>query len=265
MRLDFGAILKKSGKNKESKSLALLLLLALSGCNGIDRLIYGHSDPKIPPAPAPLWIGIDGQSNGAMGGYPNYSMTGHVWINKEYYDDLTMFQPTKEHPVMHSAPWVMMADEIYRRTGRDVYLVNVCKGAQSAHMLATTYSGPLFEACRRYPISLICWTQGEADPLTTAQEYYDTMKDLITRIRQMGCKAKWGIALDGWIPGGQGDPRGGQLKLIADGWAFQGADVDAIRDLGGPLTNDGKLHIAVPGYPEFARRWLEPVLKVLDK
>ena len=238
-------------------ALIALATLSCAGCNTFHRLTgssHGGSDKE-------LVVVVYGQSNAACGGgTPVWSQTNQVQINHVYTsDDFTPGTPTTVNPVTHGYPYIYMADAYYEQNRRPVTIINVAVGGCSLWNLTDPSFGHIqrFETVvQKYQPDVILWTQGESDQYTTKADYYQQMKSLIALSHSLCDKAQWYVSLDGWYPMGQGDVRGAQQELIADGVAKQGPDVDEMRGHPEWVTPD-RLHLNDSGFHEFGRRWFD--------
>lgn len=226
------------------KKLILLVAVLLSGCHSLDRFTGNHrhdreegSGAVVHDMPMPVDVhAIAGQSNGVspMNSHaPVYSMTGRVQIidNKTF---TTWTTPTASNPMVRNIAWIYLGDMLAEKTGRIQRFVNISNGNTSTRNWMQ-YKSQLVEAVKRYQPADLAWIQGESDQVENIpyDEAYADMKELILATRDVCPAMQWYIALDGYIPEPgsreQAAIRRVQRRLIAEGYAKEGPDIDEMR------------------------------------
>jgi hypothetical protein len=217
-----------------------LVLILLFGCHKrIDRLIGGEIKKD------EITIIISGQSNGVSStdnttphATSVWSETGEVYLTYHRGGEDWVHQvPTKSKPSIRSASWIYMGDELARRTGKAVHIVNVAHGNTSSVDYNRYYAEEMYLAIGAYDPDLLIWVQGESDRFQglTFQQSYDAMKALIDGSRKIKPGLKWYVALDGYANSANYQDsvdmpvRKAQQKLIDERIVFAGADIDRMR------------------------------------
>jgi hypothetical protein len=176
---------------------------------------------------------IAGQSNSVSpgnGAAPIYSQTGLVTINDWYVNRYTFRVPTASDPNTSGYTWVNLGDQM----NREVFFNLVGNGGTSTRQWVEKYHTNIVNALKEKHYSALIWVQGESDAglKISAEESYQNLKWIINESRTIQPDLIWYVALDGFtIQGGSavGPAREAQKRIIAEGLARPGADLDAVR------------------------------------
>lgn len=233
--------------------MSILVHLA-SGCGGA----VGPN-----PAPgAPLRFLVAGQSNSlspASGAAPIASQTGLVTINDAGHSPRRFRVPTAADPNDTGLTWIKLGDLMGVPVTFNVIGVSSTTSQQWRDSLHTRITDAL--SAGRY--TAILWTQGESDAMNQmdAETSYQNLKFLIDESRSIQPGITWIMALDGagvfTKPATPSGPcRTAVLRLIAQGDALPGADIDSLRSDPSNFF-PGLADITGPGFDRFAALWLE--------
>lgn len=207
----------------------------------------------------PYTILIAGQSNAVAGalaptdiGISKTKKVSVVFDGKETV-------PTEKEPITHSLTWIRLGDMIAERTGRDVRIVNVASGATTSDQWAEELKGRIPDALIRYRPDVVLWIQGESDTDKnfSSEHVYENLR----KIANQAGNVPFYCALDGYFHRTGEEPKKGfeiraaQERLIREGRAQLGVDVDALRVPG--VVAEDKMHFTGPGFETFARMWFE--------
>lgn len=235
------------------KTTLLILTLLMIGC------AESHPrDLKLPPSPRFL---IAGQSNGvspAQSHAPYWSQTGRVTVT-DIYHGKGLRIPTSANPMDGSIAWIYLGDYL----NRDVTFVNIAIGSQSTRKWRYQHFVDVMEpSLRSQRFDAILWVQGESDrgEFFTEQETYENMKWLIQSSQKIQPLLQWVVAIDSNRWDTKDNPtRRAQKRIIAEGLAFQGPDLDTIRENPAWVEASGDEFVG-DGLREHGRLWYE-VLK----
>lgn len=159
-----------------------------------------------------------------------------------------------------SVIWVLMANLMNEKMEID----NVAEGGTS---IAMWVDGPdnrgnaapldtrIFNALKTKKYDALLWTQGETDYFnhTKSKTYYNKLKQLILMTQAVQPNLVWYVALT--TDGPPNNPiRRAQEKIIAEGLAREGADLDQLRKTPAYVDPDDR-HIDGAGYDALARMW----------
>ena len=199
--------------------------------------------------PGPLKFLVAGQSNGVSRGQYGlvwyYSHTSLVTLNDYYSRGVRI--PTASNPMNGGLAWIMLGDLIAKPIEFNIIAV----GGTSTQQWRDTYFNKIKVALSSSNYSAILWVQGESDwgLQFTSEQTYQNMKWLITEANKVR-NVPWYVCLDGF----GGAPRAAQIRIIAEGLAFAGPDVDDMRKTSKWFEASGA-EIIEDGLHEFARRW----------
>lgn len=215
----------------------------LMGC-GLER----SETPILKFSDKPRFL-IAGQSNSVSRAdqHPaHYSSTGLVQINDIYTATPTeLFVPTPSRPSMAGVAWIYLGDKL----NREVTFRLVGEGNTTSRYWKSTLYQRIQNALLNENFDAILWVQGESDIMEgiPEQETYENMRFIILESRKVRAGIKWFVALDS----NKGLPddnrvRRAQRRIIAEGLAFAGPDVDPIHNnpaytdaSGGDFAGDG--------------------------
>lgn len=202
---------------------------------------------------------IAGQSNSvspANGAAPIYSQTGKVTINDYYNNRYVLRVPTASDPQDSGFTWIYLGDLLNREVSFNV----VGNGGTSTKQWVEKYHENIVKALNVSHYTAVLWVQGESDAglHMTAEESYQNLKWVINESRTIQPGLIWYVALDGYtIENGQavGPAREAQKRLIAEGWAREGADLDALRILHSTTFEPSFGELTGAGFQEYAAMW----------
>lgn len=229
-------------------ALLVWLLIPVSGCNLLTRDTHNTSS-----------FLIAGQSNGTSGIQgtqgPIASVTGHVTIH-----DVAGFSgiPTETRPSSVSITWVYLGDMLTGALVSDVQFVNISRGNTSTDQwIQNGWYKDIGPKARSSKATAVLWVQGESDGLQNlgVEQTYQNMKQMILDSRQYVPDLKWYVALDSY----QSDnPHVAQQRLISEGLAFKGPDIDLMR-IDEPTWFEGsKAEFSnIEGFKGHAQAWFD--------
>lgn len=214
--------------NLKRSLIAIIYANIAFGCGGGNMVV----------AEGPIELLVSGQSNaisGTNGQMPFYSVTGHVLVNDfncewatgeaTCYGGMDMVVPTKEHAIHSNQTWILLGDELYKRTGRDVYIYTVARGgSHTSDFIRDNDWLSLFKNTLSVKPNICAnlWIQGESEKGYATQDTYANMRMLIDASRSVHPSLTWFVALDAYA-------REAQQQLIAEGIVRQGVDIDLLR------------------------------------
>lgn len=145
--------------------------------------------------------------------------------------------PSQDDRLQANACWIVCGDLLAETTGEPVGFMNVAVSATSSD--AWKPDGGCFPALEALlserPFAAILWGQGESDVLGKLSETtsYQNMKDMIEASRAIRPDIPWIVALDSLktdVPYDDLPVRRAQRRIIDEGLALQGPDLDQIRE-----------------------------------
>ena len=213
------------------KIILLMLLLAIAMHLTACARVTGGS--RITFSASPKFL-IAGQSNGvspAQLHMPYWSQTGLVTVT-DVYGGRIQRVPTQTNPIDSSITWIYLGDRI----NRTVEFVNIALGNQSTQKWSDTHFDSMMKpAIEASDFDAVLWVQGESDiaEFIPEETTYSNMKSLITRSREIRPGLVWFVALDSDITGrykGTNSVRRSQQRIINEGLAQQGPDLDQLRE-----------------------------------
>ncbi len=230
-----------------TEKLLVIFLMFIVGCNST-----GQSGPE-------LKILVAGQSNATSldrGDPYVYSITGLVRANDFRHDNAVRI-PTPNDPMDSNLSWIRLGDLM----SRPVMFMNIAQGGTTIDQWNTQFFNLIDEQVSMTKFDAVLWVQGETDFYngTTESDYYNGLKALIEHSRVTDPSLKWFIAITSDGPDGNAI-REAQLRLINDGIAFQGPDIDQAIRTNPAWTMDGTnglQHIAHDGHTQHAKLWFE--------
>ncbi len=249
-------------------SLIFILSFAVSPSSSGTSLLttYGEKKEKLIGAK----FLIAGQSNSvspANGAQPIFSMTGLTSINDYYHNPKKIRVPTKSDPNDSGMTWIYLGDLLNRRISFNMIGI----GSTSTRKWAQIHKEELINALRlgQGNYTAIIWVQGESDAAEGigAEESYTNLKLIIEESRRVQPGIPWYISLNGLTfagPNPMGPARFAQIRLIQEGIARAGADLDILRKDPNNFQPDGA-ELAGNGFKEFAIAWAEILRKDLDE
>jgi len=193
---------------------------------------------------------VAGQSNALsipLGLEPPISRTGMVSVNKrnkELNSDLlgdpdfhAFLVPSPGNVLSANACWIVCGDLLAERFNEPFGFVNVAISNTSSMCWkpgAQCYKH-LEAALKARPYAAVLWGQGESDVIDNLPEKtsYENMRAMIEASRAIRPGIPWIIALDSLkadAPYDELPVRRAQRKIISEGLALQGPDMDTIRD-----------------------------------
>lgn len=211
----------------------------------------------------PIKLLVSGQSNAVSPSNedtPIYSATGHVWVN-DYYcerssDDpcwggMEMIVPIKGHTIHANQVWIILGDELFKMTGRDVYIYNIASGGRATDFFLSNYWLPQFKniLATKPDICANLWIQGESEEGYSTQQTYNNMHMIVDTSRTIHPALPWFVALDAFA-------REAQQRLITEGIVYKGADIDLLRATPS-YFQDNLLEFKGEGHRAHAFAWLE--------
>lgn len=245
----------------------VLAVFGLMGCNNLERLLHGREVDALrhnPPTQTDevISVGVTGQSNGVSMAITAtdraYSTTGMVTLIDE---NGTETSPTAQNPADTSLAWVYLGDMIATRTGKRVRIVNLSIGSTDSTQWATQYASRIAGAESKYNLDFVLWVQGENDTFNhfSTETSYQNLKSIIAQAGSV----PFYCALDGYMPGLDKEPvRDAQKRVIAEGLARQGPDIDALRL--NPANMEWTLiHFSGQGFASHAQAWFDILQGVL--
>lgn len=223
--------------------MILTLLVFMSGC-GSDG---GKNYPRFLVA---------GQSNSvapANGAAPTWPRNGLVTINDYYHDRYQFRIPTQADPNDSGYTWIDLGDLM----GEPVFFNLVGNGGTSSRQWVDTYDENILKALAVTPYTAVLWVQGESDRGLgiSAEESYSNLKTVIERSRAVQPGLPWYVALDGGSVDG-GPARTAQLRLIQEGIALAGPDIDELRKDHSNFEADLS-EFQGPGFQRHAQAWFQ--------
>lgn len=246
------------------------MLVPLCGCNALSKLYDHQGNTKFGgQSTKELVILVAGQSN-AVSDISNvepspplvYSVTGRVTVVHAFHYEESNGIPTQAKPLRHSAAWIHLGDMIVTQTGRSVKVVNISHGGTSTREYLV-WKEEMQNTIATLKPDFVLWVQGESDTMQgiPTEESYSNMKQIIGDTYK---QAHWFIALDGYCPTDMSGIRETQRRLIAEGIATQGPDIDRMRGMHRewfdydalPVRAGGGAEFANDGLLEHAKAWL---------
>jgi hypothetical protein len=220
-------------------------------------ILYGCS-PAVVKLPASPKFLVAGQSNAVCPAqeHPHYwSQTGRVTVT-DYYHGMVRRIPTRDNPMDGSIVWIYTGDMLER----DVTFVNVARGAQNTHKwLHEHLEGRLKPAMAKEKFDAVLWVQGESDWLEnfTEEQTYTNMRKLIIGSRKLQGNIPWFVAINSaHTEPPENRVRKAQKRIIAEGLALAGPDLDSIRE-NPAWVEKTRIEYVGEGIKEHGRRWAE--------
>lgn len=227
------------------KWTALIGLLLLLGChrNNPMRALSGPEDSD------GRYYLVAGQSNAKadlQDPESFYSSTGQVQITEGGH----LYTPTVNHKASEGITWLLAGDSLVLKYSQPYVFDNIAVGGSSISDWTANYKDNLTGKLGNVKVDAIIWVQGETDGMhgMAEDDYYSQLKNLILLSRTVQKNVPWYVAIDGM---NSAAIRNAQHRIIAEGLAYEGPDVDDIRmtpanTIGADLTNAGmKAHAAL--------------------
>ena len=169
---------------------------------------------------------IAGQSNSvspAQGDFSSYfSQTGRVTLNDYYRDPTRFFVPTSTDTLNSAVSWICLGDLFVKPSRFHI----VGRGGTSTRQWVDTLYVNITEALQENDYDAVLWVQGESDAgIISEEETLENMRIIISRSRAVK-DIPWYVAIDGML---REPTRRAQERLIQEGYAKRGADLDRIR------------------------------------
>lgn len=250
----------------------IVLLPLLTGCDQWKKFATGTQSSS--SSGAPISAVVFGQSNAvspANGQILRYSITGMVSVNDYYcdggdaysnppkcFEGMAMVTPSERFPIRSNQTWLILGDMLYGLTGRATIFYNTARGGSSTQQLLDRgeFENTL-SVLRAHPeIKFLIWNQGEAETDPTGNESYSNLKYMIERTKGIRPDLIWVIALNS-------NGRMAQERLISEGLALQGPDIDLVRRRQSIELNNPSIEFEGQGHEFHAQAWFE-VLKSLQ-
>lgn len=203
----------------------LLPLLLLTACAEPAVQTF----PKFSTQPKFLVAGQSNAVSPAQEHPPYYSQTGLTAVT-DYYGDGTLRVPTAANPVNGSIAWIYAGDALSIPCSFD----NIAQGNQSAYRWNTVhFTNRMLPKLQAGSYDAVLWIQGESDlgEHYTEEQTYQNMRELILKAKSVAPSLPWIIALNSnkTVPV-ENSVRRAQRRIIADGLAFEGPDLDVLRN-----------------------------------
>ncbi len=184
-------------------------------------------------------------------------MSGLTSINNYYHDPKNIRVPTKSDPNDSGMSWIYLGDMLNRKVSFNVIAI----GSTSTRKWVQIHKEKLIEELHlgHGNYTAIIWVQGEADAAEGigAEESYANLKQIIAESRKIQPGIPWYISLNGLTfagPNPMGPARFAQIKLIHEGVARAGADLDVLRKDPSNFEPSGA-ELVGKGFKEFANEW----------
>lgn len=228
--------------------LFVMSLVLLVGCAGSGRSLKFSASPRFL---------IAGQSNSVSPaqGHPwYYSQTGRVTLN-DYYNGNAMRIPTASDPMQGSISWIYLGDYL----NRDVTFMNVGVGGTSTKKWNDYLYLRITEQLEQGEFDALLWVQGESDigEHFSEEETYSNMVSIINKTRAVKHNLVWFVAINSMKPDLKNNSvRRAQLRVIEQGYALRGPDLDVIRENPEWVETSGAEYVG-EGLREHGRLWFE--------
>lgn len=231
----------------------LPFLILLIGCQHRNNANVVFGDKEFEKSD----ILVVGQSNGLSqlrGTALRYSTSGRVKVN-DPTRTMVPTVPTIEQPQNASIAWIALGESIVERTNQDITITNMSVSSSNIYYWRHDIIDIFKEAVNNCFPRYILWIQGEQDAVdrTSEEDYYQSLKFLI----QNTSGPRWIVAMNGltW----DSPIRRAQQRIINEGLALQGPDLDALRnDPSIQMTGD-RLHFSGTGFKSFADSWIPKI------
>lgn len=240
--------------------VSIFIFVPFELSRGKVREVFNYISPPVKLDGAKFLVA--GQSNSvspANGAKPIYSMTGLTSINNYYHEPKKIRVPTKLDPNDSGMTWIYLGDMLNRQVSFNVIGV----GSTSTRKWVQVHKNELLSELRlgKGSYSAIIWVQGESDAAEGigADESYVNLKRIIQESRGIQPGIPWYISLNGLTfagPNPMGPARFAQIKLVQEGVARAGADLDILRKDPNNFEPSGG-ELSGPGFRKFARAWYE--------
>jgi hypothetical protein len=200
------------------KHLTLIVMsLALTGCAELGMRADGE--------PESFRFLVAGQSNGVsyMQGTQGLlsSVTGRVVIHDlAGCNGVAMNCPS-------SLTWIYLGDMLAGTYRQSIIFHNISRGNTSTDQwIQNGWYKDIGRMAKQNNVTAVLWVQGESDALAGNIDTYANMKKMILDSRKQVPNLKWFVALNGFTSSW---PRECQNRLISEGLAYRGVDVDTLR------------------------------------
>lgn len=203
---------------------------------------------------------IAGQSNAvspANGEPAIWPQNGLTTINDYYHNPLHFRVPTQSDPNDSGFVWIHLGDLFNQPTFFNI----VAHGGTTTRQWVQSFHQEIIDALRAEQYSAVLWVQGESDTgqHLSAEESYQNMKFIIEESKKIQPGIFWFVAQDGHgdLLGKNDTPvRQAQLRIIAEGIAFCGPDIDQLRQ--DPNNFEPGLgEFKSPGFQNHAQAWFD--------
>ena len=192
---------------------------------------------------------VAGQSNSVSpgNGSTGYSKLGKTTIN-DFYNGNEFRVPTQAQPMDSGLAWLELGD-LFKKPVRFTSVGNGGTNTRKwrdylyLRIMERLNTGEKFDA--------LLWIQGESDAGEgfSEQESYENLKWVILETRKVDPNLKWFVALD--------KTPGAQMRVIREGLAFQGPDIDALRSKDASWFEPTGGEFAGEGFRQHALAWFE--------
>ncbi len=252
------------------RTLFLLIgLVLVSGCqkHRLFSSIHGSDDNN-------LEIMVTGQSNAVSpsnSAETYYSTSDRV--QHKYRDPMTEVWVgpkliTESEPISTHVAWLKLGDKLSGIYGGSIVFRNYGFGNTTSVKFKNDHEGILsaiLQELKHNPIDVILWVQGESDVFENIAEEdsYQSMKYIFTRMHEEAPHAVIYCAKNSSsrTRNGSGGPiRRAQERIIQEGYARRGPDVDELRRNAANLLGGTDEEFVGPGLEAHAQVWFD-VLK----
>lgn len=213
------------------KYILIILTMGLVGCG---------ADPSNKKTIGELKFLIAGQSNSVSSADqhpPMVSSTGLVTINDYHRNQSRFFTPTVLDPSPAGVSWIHLGDLLNRKVTFNI----VGEGGTNTEMWvgrSAPYLGDqalylrIQNALMQQRYDAVLWVQGESDLINGLGEElsYQNLRFIIEESRRVQPGLVWFVALNSLSSAVEDNfVRRAQKRIIAEGIAFEGADLDPIH------------------------------------
>lgn len=242
---------------------AFILLILLAGCGPSSAFIPSTKFPKT------VHLLIAGQSNGnsnlqdsalqvslSQHEVPYAPPSSNAVINI-YSTSTAYFTPTPANPSKFGMAWLNLAS--FAPDHNFIISVESCAGTSTQQQVERGYYQFIAKALMAAHYDAILWVQGEADSGLGLSEdtTYNNMVFIINTSRLAQPDIVWYVALDSSRGFPDNNPtRNAQRRIIRDGYALQGPDVDTMRSNTAFVEATGA-EFSGAGLREHGRLWYE--------